>query len=96
MNCIPIAIIKRKKPPNILCTGQLRALPGSSRDSVPLAGSPFGFFLPIPSLAGNTNRKAAFFRNYPLCQKMKILISTLGSRGDTQPYLALAVDLPHD
>jgi len=27
MNCIPIAIIKRKKPPNIVCTGQVRALP---------------------------------------------------------------------
>jgi hypothetical protein len=32
---------------------------GTSGDSVPLAGSPFGFFLPIPVLAGNTNRWAA-------------------------------------
>jgi hypothetical protein len=29
---------------------------GTSGDSVPLAGSPFGFFLPIPALASNTNR----------------------------------------
>jgi hypothetical protein len=36
----------------------------TSRDSASSAGSLFGFFLPIPALAGNTKRWAFAFQNY--------------------------------
>jgi len=49
-------------PPNIVCTGQVRALPTLEGIQPRKPGSPFGFSPPHPALAGKTCRWLAHLK----------------------------------
>jgi hypothetical protein len=53
--------MKSKTQPNIVCTGQVRALPTLEGIQRRKPGSTFVSFLPNPALAGKTCRWAAYF-----------------------------------